>query len=66
MIASNNTLALSWPADHLGWHLQVQTSAPGAGLGTNWMTLPGSDLVTGTNITINPANGTVFYRLVYP
>jgi len=30
------------------------------------MTLPGSELVTGTNITINPANGTVFYRLIYP
>jgi len=45
--------------------LQVQTNVPGTGLGTNWVTLPGSDLVTGTNITINPANGAVFYRLVY-
>jgi hypothetical protein len=61
-----NALALSWPPDHLGWRLQMQTNAPGTGLGTNWVTLPGSDLVTGTNITINPANGAVFYRLVYP
>ena len=59
-------LTLSWPADHRGWHLQVQTNAPGAGLGTNWITLPGSDLITGTNITINLANGSVFYRMVYP
>jgi hypothetical protein len=66
MEASNNTIALSWPTDHLGWHLQVQTNASGLGLGTNWVTLPGSDLVTGTNITIDPANGTLFYRLVYP
>jgi hypothetical protein len=67
MEASGNTLALSWPTDHLGWHLQVQTNAPEvAGLGTNWVTLPGSELVTGTNITINPTNGTVFFRLVYP
>jgi Domain of unknown function (DUF5010)/DUF5010 C-terminal domain/F5/8 type C domain len=65
-VASGNTILLSWPTDHLGWHLQVQTNTLGAGLGTNWVTLPGSDLVTGTNITINPANGAVFYRLVYP
>jgi len=66
MTSSANTISLSWPADHLGWHLQVQTNTLGIGLGTNWMTLPGSDLVTGTNITINPASGAVFYRLVSP
>lgn len=63
---SGTALGLSWPADHLGWHLQVQTNAPGVGLTTNWFTLPGSDLVSGTNILINPANGSVFYRLIYP
>jgi hypothetical protein len=30
------------------------------------VTLPGSDAVITTNLTINPANGAVFYRLVYP
>ncbi len=63
---SGNTLTLSWPADHRGWQLQVQTNPPSAGLSTNWVTVPGSDVVTGTNITINPTNGAVFYRLVYP
>jgi hypothetical protein len=63
---SGNTLALSWPADHLGWHLQVQTNAPGMGLSTNWVMLPGSDQMTGTNFTIDPVDGAVFYRLVYP
>jgi hypothetical protein len=66
MGATGNTIALSWPADHLGWHLQVQTNTLGSGLGTNWVTLSGSELTTGTNITINPATGAVFYRLVYP
>jgi hypothetical protein len=66
MEASGNTIALSWPMDHLGWHLQVQTNTPEAVWGTNWVTLPGSDLVTGTNIAINPTNGAVFFRLVYP
>jgi autotransporter-associated beta strand protein len=63
---SGNGLTLSWPADHLGWHLQVQTNSLATGLGTNWVTLPGSDAVITTNLTINPANGAVFYRLVYP
>ena len=31
----------------------------------NWVTIPGTDQVTGTNLTINPANGAVFYRLTY-
>jgi hypothetical protein len=62
---TGSTIALSWPADHLGWHLQVQTNAPGSGLGTNWVTIPGTDQVTGTNLTVNPADGAVFYRLTY-
>jgi fibronectin type 3 domain-containing protein len=65
-IVSGNALVLSWPADHLGWHLQVQTNAPVVGLSTNWFTVPGSDNITSTNIYINPTNGTVFYRLSYP
>jgi autotransporter-associated beta strand protein len=63
---SGNVLTLSWPADHTGWHLQIQTNSLSTGLNTNWVALPGSDLVNTTNITINPANGAVFYRMVYP
>lgn len=63
---SGDVLTVSWPADHLGWHLQIQTNSLATGLGTNWVTLPGSDAVTSTNLTIDPANGTVFYRMVYP
>jgi hypothetical protein len=63
---SGGTLTLSWPTDHLGWHLQVQTNATSAGLGANWITIPGSDSVVSTNLTINPANGSVFYRMIYP
>jgi autotransporter-associated beta strand protein len=63
---SGNVLTLAWPADHTGWHLQIQTNSLSVGLGTNWVTWPGSDLVNTTNLTINPANGSVFYRMVYP
>jgi hypothetical protein len=59
-------MTLSWPTDHLGWHLQAQTNSLSAGLGTNWITIPGSDTVTSTNIVINPANGAVLYRMIYP
>lgn len=60
-------LQLQWPSAYLGWELQVQTDAPGIGLNTtNWSSVPGSDLVTSTNFTINPTNGSVLYRLVYP
>lgn len=63
---SGNVLSLAWPVDHTGWHLQIQTNSLAVGLNTNWVTLPGTDLVNSTNLTINPANGSVFYRMVYP
>lgn len=63
---SGSQLQLSWPLDHLGWQLQIQTNSLKAGLGSNWVTLPASSNVVSTNILINPANGSVFLRLVYP
>jgi autotransporter-associated beta strand protein len=64
---SGSTLTLSWPADHLGWHLQMQTNTLGAGLRTNgWVVVPGSDQITSTNISITKTNPTVFYRITYP
>jgi autotransporter-associated beta strand protein len=63
---SNNALLVSWPADHIGWRLQVQTNAVSAGLGTNWVTVDGSTNFNQAAITPSPAAGMVFYRLVYP
>lgn len=66
---SGNTLSLSWPADHTGWRLLAQTNSLSTGLNTNandWYTVSGSTSINQTNITINPTNGVVFYRLVYP
>ena len=34
--------------------------------GINWVTVRGLHLLISTNITINPASGAVFTRLVYP
>ena len=36
------------------------------GLGTNWISLPGSASVNSVTNPINTANGSVFYRLAYP
>jgi autotransporter-associated beta strand protein len=63
---SGNTLTLNWPAEYAGWILQVQTNALSTGLGTNWVNVPGSDAANSATITINPADGSVFYRLVAP
>ncbi len=59
-------LQLSWPQDHLGWRLQIQTNDLSQGLGTNWVAVPNSTNVCQTNVAVNPTNGSVFLRLVYP
>jgi hypothetical protein len=60
-----NSLALSWPGDHLGWRLQVQTNDLTVGLGTNWWEVPGSTTTNLMSFPIHPAQGGVFYRLLY-
>ena len=62
---SGTNLILSWPGDHTGWTLQAQTNPPSTGLGTNWVDVPGSASVNAVTNTINPTNGSVFYRLKY-
>ena len=63
---SGNQLTLTWPADHTGWQLQVQTNSLATGLGTNWVNVAGSTAVNSEVFTMNPATGSVFYRLVLP
>lgn len=65
-MAGDNELALTWPADHLGWRLEVQTNSPDAGLGTNWVEVFGSSTNDLMTIPIDSANGCVFFRLIYP
>jgi fibronectin-binding autotransporter adhesin len=63
---SGGTLTLSWPSDHTGWRLQSQTNSIGAGLSSNWVDVGGANTTNQITFQINPANGTVFFRLVYP
>jgi hypothetical protein len=65
-VVSGNNLTLSWPLDHTGWRLQAQTNAVNVGLRSNWGEVAGSTSVNQMTIPMNPANGSVFFRLVYP
>jgi autotransporter-associated beta strand protein len=63
---TGSALHITWPADHTGWRLEAQTNAVEIGLSANWMTVPGSDATNELFLPVDPANGSVFYRLVYP
>ena len=62
---SGGQIQISWPADHLGWTLQVQTNDLSAGLGTNWISIPDSATNTQFAAPLAPENPTVFYRLIH-
>ena len=66
MSVSGGSLGLSWPNDHTGWRLQVQTNTLDAGLGTNWADVSGSSLTNNVALPVDATRGGVFYRLVYP
>lgn len=63
--ASGGNLHLTWPSDHTGWTLQVQASSLAAGIGTNWVAVPGSTTTNQEIIPMSLTNGAVFYRLIY-
>ena len=65
-VVNGNNLELSWPADHIGWRLQVQTNSLSTGLGNNWVDVPNTATANSYTNVINPENGSVFYRMVYP
>ena len=61
-----NQIELVWPQDHLGWFLEAQTNNQGHGLGTNWAVVSNSQLTNQYPVMLDPANASVFFRLVYP
>jgi hypothetical protein len=65
-VASAGQVQLSWPMDHLGWRLEMQTNSLNAGLGTNWVAVPNSSMTNQVFMPINTASGNVFFRLTYP
>jgi hypothetical protein len=60
---TDQQLQIQWPSAYLGWELQVQTNSL---IGTNWVTVPDSMLTNQISFPVNPANTSVFFRLVSP
>ncbi len=56
---AGNTLTFSWTGP---FKLQSQTNSLSVGLSNNWFTFPGGG-TSPVNVTINPTNATVFFRL---
>jgi hypothetical protein len=65
-LLANGQLQLSWPIDHYGWRLVMQTNPPGVGLGANWIAVPGSQTTNVFLMPLNTGNGSAFFRLTYP
>ena len=66
---SGGNLSLSWPADHSGWRLLVQTNHLNLGLSENiadFATVPGSTATNQVSLPISGGVSAEYYRLVYP
>jgi autotransporter-associated beta strand protein len=63
---SGHQLTLTWPADHTGWRLQGQTNGANTGLTRTWYDVPNSATTNQFTVPLDSANGSSFYRLVYP
>jgi len=66
VVSGGTELQLGWPVGYTGWALQGQTNASGVGITTDWHYVPGSDQVNTVTIPIDPANSSVFFRMVLP
>jgi fibronectin-binding autotransporter adhesin len=63
VVASASDITLSWPTIYTGWYLQVQTNPTTIGLSNNWVTIPNSSTNNSFTFPLDPANGSVFYRM---
>ena len=61
---SGNLLDISWPV--AGGRLQTQTNGLSQGIGTNWVTVPGSTTTNRVFVPLAGNHGSVFYRLALP
>jgi len=64
--SGGTNLTLSWPADHTGWRLEIQTNTLQIGLSTNWAIFTGSAATNQVVTPITKTNGAVFFRMIYP
>lgn len=60
---NGNQLILSWPTNYISWLLESNFTGLAS---TNWFPVPGSANTNRAQITIQPGQGNVFYRLSHP
>ncbi len=58
-----HVLQLSWPSDHIGWHLETRANLLPA---TACATVPNTSATNRVYITVGPSSQSAFYRLAYP
>ena len=66
---SGTNLTLSWPADHTGWRLLMQTNNLANGISSNtndWGAVANSQQTNQIILPIIPSQSAGFYRLIYP
>jgi autotransporter-associated beta strand protein len=66
---AGSTLTFSWPSDHTGWRLLMQTNNLASGLSENpadWMSVPGASLTNQLSLPLDPTQPGGFYQLIYP
>ena len=66
---SGTNLTLSWPADHTGWRLLMQTNNLNLGVSVNtndWTTVANSAATNQLNLRLDPSQPGGFFRLIYP
>lgn len=61
---TGNTLELNWPPDHTGWRLE--TNSVSLADSNAWFTLAGSISTNQVFLEVDPAEGNVFFRLLFP
>lgn len=66
VVTSGGQVQLSWPTDHLGWHLEMQTHPVDSGISTNWVTVAGSKATNQMTFPVDLNSGSSFFRLAYP
>jgi autotransporter-associated beta strand protein len=66
---SGTNLTLSWPSDHTGWRLLVQTNHLANGVSSNtndWGAVANSQQTNQMVLPVNLSQPAEFYRLIYP
>lgn len=65
VVSGGSQLEIGWPESYTGWTLQGQTNAITLGISNNWFDVPDSAMTNRVFLPVDPANGSVFYRLRY-